>query len=48
MVIGAFGSNTIRAVEEHGLQLSIAAPAPKAPSMVAALDQYLSARKYKK
>jgi uroporphyrinogen-III synthase len=48
LVIGAFGSNTIRAVEEHGLQLSIAAPAPKAPSMVAALDQYLSARKPKK
>ncbi len=41
LLIGAFGSNTIRAVEESGLQLSIAAPAPKAPSMVAALDQYL-------
>ncbi|MFM7645590.1 MAG: uroporphyrinogen-III synthase [Sphingomonadales bacterium] len=43
MLIGAFGSNTIRAVEENGLKLSIAAPAPKAPSMVAALDLYLTA-----
>jgi uroporphyrinogen-III synthase len=48
LLIGAFGSNTIRAVEESGLQLSIAAPAPKAPSMVAALDLYLSARQPKK
>ena len=48
MLIGAFGSNTIRAVEEQGLQLSITAPAPKAPSMVAALDQYLSAVSAKK
>lgn len=48
LLIGAFGSNTIRAVEESGLTLSIAAPAPKAPSMVAALDLYLSARQSKK
>jgi len=48
LLIGAFGSNTIRAVEESGLKLSIAAPAPKAPSMVAALDQYLGARQSKK
>jgi len=42
MVMGAFGSNTIRAVEERGLKLEIAAPTPKAPSMVAALDQFLA------
>jgi uroporphyrinogen-III synthase len=42
-VIGAFGSNTSKAVEEAGLKLEIVAPQPKAPSMVSALEQYLSA-----
>ena len=42
-VIGAFGSNTSKAVEEFGLTLGIKAPQPQAPSMVAALDQFLSA-----
>jgi uroporphyrinogen-III synthase len=42
LVIGAFGSNTIRAIEERGLKLEISAPTPKAPSMVAALDQFLA------
>jgi len=42
IILGAFGSNTIRAAEETGLQLAITAPAPKAPSMVAALDLYLT------
>jgi len=45
--IGAFGSNTSRAVEEAGLQLEIKAPQPQTPSMVAALDAYLSALKKK-
>ena len=40
-VIGAFGNNTSKAVEEAGLKLEIKAPQPKAPSMVAALEQYL-------
>lgn len=40
--IGAFGSNTSKAVEEAGLQLEIKAPAPQAPSMVAALEQFLT------
>ncbi|TAL42688.1 MAG: uroporphyrinogen-III synthase, partial [Chitinophagaceae bacterium] len=40
-IIGAFGSNTIKAVEQAGLELVIKAPEPKAPSMVAALEQYL-------
>ena len=40
--IGAFGSNTSRAVEEAGLLLDIKAPLPQAPSMVAALDKFLS------
>lgn len=47
-VIGAFGSNTSKAVEEAGLKLSIKAPLPQAPSMVAALDQFLSAETKKK
>ncbi len=42
--IGAFGNNTVKAIEEAGLQVEIKAPAPKAPSMIAALDQFLSCR----
>lgn len=41
-VIGTFGSNTIRAAEEAGLQLQIIAPQPQTPSMVAALDRFLA------
>ncbi|HOZ76503.1 MAG TPA: uroporphyrinogen-III synthase [Ferruginibacter sp.] len=40
--IGAFGSNTFKAVEEAGLTLDIKAPQPLAPSMVSALELYLS------
>src|SRR5450432_730633 len=47
-VIGAFGSNTSRAVEEAGLKLEIKAPLPQTPSMVAALEQYLAAFTRKK
>lgn len=46
--IGAFGSNTAKAVEEAGLTLEIKAPAPQAPSMVSALDQYLTTMKVPK
>ena len=42
-VIGAFGSNTSKAVEDAGLQLLIKAPQPHAPNMVAAIEQYLLA-----
>jgi uroporphyrinogen-III synthase len=42
-VIGAFGSNTSRAVEEAGLTLEIKAPEPQTPSMVAALEKFLAA-----
>ena len=41
-LIGAFGSNTSKAVEEAGLALDIKAPQPQAPSMVAALEQFLN------
>ena len=46
-VIGAFGSNTMRAVEEAGLTLDIKAPQPQTPSMVAALEQFILANKKK-
>jgi uroporphyrinogen-III synthase len=39
--IGAFGSNTSRAIEDAGLSLHIKAPDPQVPSMVAALDRFL-------
>ncbi|TCJ14623.1 uroporphyrinogen-III synthase [Flaviaesturariibacter flavus] len=47
-VIGAFGSNTSKAVEESGLTLGIKAPQPQAPSMVAALEQFLAGSLKKK
>lgn len=43
--IGAFGSNTIKAIEEAGLKVEIKAPAPQTPSMIAALDNFLSKKK---
>lgn len=46
-IIGAFGNNTFKAVEDAGLKLEIKAPQPQAPSMVAALEQFLSASKKK-
>jgi len=47
-IIGAFGSNTFKAVEESGLKLEIKAPDPQAPSMVSALEKYLSSHLKKK
>jgi uroporphyrinogen-III synthase len=46
--IGAFGNNTSKAIEDAGLTLDIKAPLPKAPSMVAALEMYLSSITNKK
>jgi len=46
-VIGAFGGNTMRAVEDAGLKLEIKAPQPQTPSMVAALEQYIVASRKK-
>jgi uroporphyrinogen-III synthase len=45
--IGAFGNNTIKAIEEAGLKVEIKAPAPQAPSMIAALDLFLGERNKK-
>jgi len=41
-LIGAFGSNTSKAIQEAGLQLHIKAPEPQVPSMIAALEKFLS------
>ena len=40
-VIGAFGNNTSKAVEDAGMNLEIKVPSPKNPSMVAALENFL-------
>jgi len=40
--IAAFGTVTIKAVEERGLTVNIPAPAPNAPSMTMALDNYIT------
>lgn len=40
--IGAFGNNTSKAVQDAGLTIDIKAPQPLAPSMVSALEKYLS------
>lgn len=40
-LIGAFGPTTSKAIEESGLRLDVKAPAPNAPSMVSALENYL-------
>ncbi len=42
MVIGAFGNNTAKAVEDAKLELGIRAPLPGTPSMITALDNYLT------
>lgn len=47
-LIGAFGGNTSRAIEERGLQLQIQGPSPKKPSMVAALEEFLQQKQAKK
>jgi len=39
--IGSFGPMTAKAVRDAGLRLDIEAPNPQAPSMTAALEQYL-------
>lgn len=44
-VIGAFGPTTSKAIEDAGLRLDVKAPAPNAPSMVSALEQYLAGHK---
>lgn len=40
--IGGFGGNTLKAIEEAGLELQIKAPTPESPSMITALDRFLA------
>jgi uroporphyrinogen-III synthase len=42
-LIGAFGPTTSKAVEDSGLRLDVKAPASNAPSMISALELFLSA-----
>ena len=44
-VIGAFGPTTSKAIEDAGLRLDVKAPAPNSPSMVSALERFLSGDK---
>jgi uroporphyrinogen-III synthase len=44
-MIGAFGPTTSKAIEDNGMRLDIKAPAPNAPSMVSALELFLTAIK---
>ncbi|HES59550.1 MAG TPA: uroporphyrinogen-III synthase [Caldithrix sp.] len=39
--IGSFGRSTAKAILEAGLRLDLQAPRPEAPSMIAALEQYI-------
>ncbi|MEN3323319.1 uroporphyrinogen-III synthase [Mariniflexile soesokkakense] len=39
--IAVFGETTIKAVEERGLRVDIAAPTPETPSMTMALEKYI-------
>lgn len=39
--IGCFGATTAKAVKDAGFRLDIEAPSAKAPSMTAALDNFL-------
>ncbi len=43
-IIGAFGNNTIECAETAGLKVGIKAPMPKSPSMITALENYLSGK----
>lgn len=45
IAIGCFGSNTAQAVRDAGLRLDLQAPSPNAPSMTAALEQFLANNK---
>ncbi len=45
IAIGTFGASTAKAVRDAGLRLDIEAPSPTAPSMTAALEQFLANNK---
>ena len=39
--IAVFGNSTVKAVNDHGLRVDIAAPTPEMPSMTMALEKYI-------
>ena len=41
-LVGGFGNNTAKAIEDAGLQINIKAPSLHSPSMMTALDKFLS------
>ena len=41
-LVGSFGSNTAKAIEDAGLSLHVKAPLPQTTSMFAALEKYLT------
>jgi uroporphyrinogen-III synthase len=47
-LLGAFGNNTSKAIEEAGLKLQVKAPEPQVPSMVSALEKYFKEKKSSK
>ncbi|OJU26425.1 MAG: uroporphyrinogen-III synthase [Sphingobacteriales bacterium 41-5] len=47
LIVGTFGTNTKAAAEKAGLKAEIVAPLPKTPSMITALDQFLTNTKKK-
>ena len=46
--IAVFGSTTVKAVEDRGLRVDIAAPTPDTPSMTMALEKYIKSANSKK
>ena len=40
--LAVFGSTTIKSAEDNGLRVDISAPNKKSPSMLMALDQYIT------
>lgn len=45
MAIGTFGDSTAQAVRDAGLQLNVVAPTKENPSMISALDEFLTNNK---
>ena len=41
-VVGSFGSLTTESLKERGIRVDFTAPTPECPSMVVALEKYLS------
>ena len=46
--LAVFGNSTIKAVEDRGLRVDIAAPTPETPSMTMALEKYIKSTNNKK